>query len=215
MSISSSPLVICFGDSLTAGFQSPTIRDPLGRSAPYGDRLQDLVGTTARVRVSGICGEVTGEMVLRFRQDVLNHHPQYVVILGGTNDLGWNAAPREIMRNLLRLYEQTFAIGGVPIPVTVPSIRVEDGLGSAEGRAWLADHVARRQQLNRLIQEYATAKDIPWVDLFAATAEPETLQLAAVYSNDGIHLTDAGYQMFAELVARVLRSPCSSTGRVA
>lgn len=215
MSVSSSPLVICFGDSLTAGFQSPTIRDPQGRSAPYGDRLQDLMGTTARVRVSGICGEVTGEMVLRFRQDVLDHHPQRVVILGGTNDLGWNAAPREIMRNLLKLYEQTFAIGGVPIPVTVPSIRVEDGQGSVEGRAWLADHVARRQQLNRLIQEYATAKDIPWVDLFAATAEPETLQLAAVYSNDGIHLTDAGYQAFAELVARILRSSCSSTGRVA
>lgn len=213
MSLSYSPLVICFGDSLTVGFQSPTIRNPQGRSTPYGDRLQDLVATTARILVSGICGEVTGEMVLRFRRDVLNHHPQYVVILGGTNDLGWNAAPREIMRNLLNLYEQTFATGGVPIPVTVPSIRLEDGQDSAEGRRWLADHVGRRQQLNRRIQEYATAKDISWVDLFAATAEPETLQLAAVYSNDGIHLTDAGYQAFAELVSRILR--CPSIGRVA
>ena len=49
--------------------------------------------TEARVEISGICGEVTGEMVLRFRAAVLNRRPQTVVILGGTNDLGWNADP--------------------------------------------------------------------------------------------------------------------------
>ncbi|NJN36989.1 MAG: hypothetical protein HC794_07970 [Nitrospiraceae bacterium] len=46
--------------------------------------------------------------------------PVYVPILGGTNDLGWNASPTEIMRNLVKMYEQTFAAGGLPIPVTVP-----------------------------------------------------------------------------------------------
>ena len=35
-------------------------------------------------------------------------------------------------------------------------------------------------------------------DLFAATAEPETQQLAARYSNDGLHLTTAGYRLVAE-----------------
>lgn len=214
MSVSTSPLIVCFGDSLTAGFQSPTVRNPQGQSTPYGSRLQDLMGASARVRVSGVCGEVTGEMVLRFRQDVLDHHPDYVIILGGTNDLGWNAAPSEIMRNLIQLYERTCAINAAPIPVTVPSIRIETGQGS-EGQAWLAAHVARRQQLNRLIQEYATEKALPWIDLFTATAEPETLQLAAVYSNDGIHLTDAGYLLFAELVAEILRPLCSSKGHVA
>ncbi|MBD0316011.1 MAG: hypothetical protein ICV75_04890 [Nitrospiraceae bacterium] len=208
--MSVSPLVMCFGDSLTAGFQSPTISHPQGRSTPYGARLQELMGATARVRVNGLCGDVTGEMVLRFQQDVLDHHPDYVIILGGTNDLGWNAAPREIMRNLLQLYERTRAAGGVPIPVSVPSIRVEPGASTAEADAWLAAHVARRKELNRLIQEYATGKDLPWIDLFSATAEPETFQLADVYSNDGIHLTDEGYQVFAELVAEVLLPLCRS-----
>jgi lysophospholipase L1-like esterase len=211
--MSISPLIVCFGDSLTSGFQSPTIGNPQGRSTPYGARLQELMGGAARVRVSGLCGEVTGEMVLRFRHDVLDHHPAYVVILGGTNDLGWNAAPREIMRNLLQLYERTCAIGGVPIPVTVPSIRVETGLGNEEGDAWLGAHVARRQELNRLIQEYARGRNLPCIDLFTATAEPETFQLAEVYSNDGIHLTDAGYQVFAQLVAQVLRPLCASKER--
>lgn len=215
MTVSASPLVICFGDSLTAGFQTPTAGNPQGRSRPYGARLQELLGEKVRVRVSGLCGEVTGEMVLRFGRDVLDHHPDYVVILGGTNDLGWNAAPSEIMRNLLQLYERTRGRGGVPIPVTVSSIRVETGQGSGDAHAWLAAHVARRKELNRGIQEYATEKDLPWIDLFAATAEPETLQLAAVYSNDGIHLTDAGYQVFAERVAEILRPLCLSKGPAA
>lgn len=205
MSGSSSQLVICFGDSLTAGFQSPTKDNPQGRSTPYGDWLQELIGPAGQVRVSGICGELTGEMVLRFRRDVLDHKPGYVPILGGTNDLGWNGAPVEIMRNLVKMYEQTFAAGGVPIPVTVPSIRVEDSQGNGEGKEWIADHLSRRQQLNRLIREYATSKKVACVDLFIATAEPGTLQLAAIYSNDGIHLTTAGYRLFAERVAQVLK----------
>ncbi len=205
------PLVICFGDSLTAGFQLPTKDNPTGRETPYGQFLQSMLGGAGQVRISGICGELTGEMVMRFRRDVLDHHPAYVPILGGTNDLGWNASPSEIMRNLIKMYEQTLAMGGVPIPVTVPSIRVEDASAGREGQEWVTDHLARRTQLNQLIQEYAVSKNIAFVDLFTATAEPESGQLAAMYSNDGIHLTTAGYQLFAEHVAHILRPLLSQT----
>ena len=203
--MSRTPLVICFGDSLTAGFQSPTEDNPVGRETPYGQFLQSFLGGGAVVRISGICGELTGEMVMRFRRDVLDHQPGYVPILGGTNDLGWNAPPREIMDNLIKMYEQTLAMGSVPIPVTVPSIRVEDASGSREGQEWIAEHLARRSQLNKLIQDYAGSKGIACVDLFAVTAEPESGQLAAIYSNDGIHLTTVGYRLFAEQVARILK----------
>ena len=196
--------MICFGDSLTAGFQSPTRDNPTGQETPYGQFLQSHVGDGVQVRISGICGELTGEMVLRFSRDVLAHQPGYVLILGGTNDLGWNASPSEIMGNLATMYEQTLAMGGVPIPVTVPSIRVEDASGSQEGQEWVAEHLARRSQLNKLIQDYAGSKGIACVDLFTVTVEPESGQLASIYSNDGIHLTTAGYRLFAEYVARIL-----------
>src|SRR5205085_2775178 len=111
---SSASLLVCFGDSLTAGFQSPTRDNPEGRSTPYGDWVQECLGSSLQVRVSGVCGELTGEMVLRFRHDVLAHRPTYVALLGGTNDLGWNAAASEIMRNLVKMYEQTFAAKAVP-----------------------------------------------------------------------------------------------------
>jgi lysophospholipase L1-like esterase len=150
-------------------------------------------------------------MVLRFRRDVLEHRPGYVPILGGTNDLGWNASPAEIMRNLVKMYEQTFAAGGLPIPVTVPSIRIEDGQGSWEGQEWLSGHLARRGQLNQLIRGYAAAKHVACVDLFAATADSDSGQLAQIYSNDGLHLTTAGYRLFAEQVALVLKPLLSGT----
>ena len=203
--MSRTPLIICFGDSLTAGFQSPTRDNPTGRETPYGRFLHSCLSDIVEVRTSGICGELTGEMVARFRRDVLDHQPGYVPILGGTNDLGWNVSPSEIMCNLATMYEQTLAMGSVPIPVTVPAIRVEGASGSREGLEWIAEHLDRRSRLNSLIQDYAGSKSLACVDLFAATVDPQSGQLAELYSNDGIHLTTAGYRLFAEHVAHTLK----------
>jgi acyl-CoA thioesterase I len=199
--------IICFGDSLTAGFQSPTRDNPQGGSTPYGEWLQEMIGAAGQVSISGICGELTGEMVMRFRKDVLAHKPHYVVILGGTNDLGWNGPTHEIMRNLVKMYEQALAAGGVPVPVTVPSLRVEDAGNSREGTEWVAGHLERRRELNAQILEYAASKSLAAVDLFTATVEPETDLLAPEYSNDGLHLTTAGYRLFAGLVYRQVLQP--------
>ncbi|GAB1724871.1 MAG: hypothetical protein GDA65_12770 [Nitrospira sp. CR1.1] len=195
-----SPLILCFGDSLTAGYQTPGPAHPSGEDTPYGHILQEYLGKQGRVEVSGICGEVTGEMVLRFRTAVLERRPQMVIILGGTNDLGWNADPAEIMRNLTKLYELARASSIVPVPVTVPSIRVELGGENADAASWVAQHIQRRQQLNAMIADYAERKGLQWVDLFMATAEPASLMLAQPYSNDGLHLTSSGYRVFGRLV---------------
>ena len=49
--------IICFGDSLTAGYQSPTHDIPYIRETPYGAFLQQRLGPQATVMSSGICGE--------------------------------------------------------------------------------------------------------------------------------------------------------------
>lgn len=172
--------------------------------------MQERLGAAGQVTSSGICGELTGEMVMRFRRDVLAHQPHYAVILGGTNDLGWNGPTHEIMRNLVKMYEQTLAAGGVPVPVTVPSLRVEDAGGSREGLEWVAGHLDRRRELNAHILAYAATKNLVSVDLFTATAEPESGLLALEYSNDGLHLTTAGYRRFADLVYTLVLEPALS-----
>ena len=194
------PLVLCFGDSLTAGYQTPSRRNPTGLQTPYGRFLEELLGGRVGIVVSGICGETTGEMVLRFRADVLERRPRYVVMLGGTNDLGWNASPHEIMRNLIKMYELARASGITPVPVTVPSIRAPDAATEEEAGRWVGNHIARRRVLNGLIQDYAQSKDLRCLDLFTATADADSLQLRTEYSNDGLHLTTEGYRRFAVLL---------------
>lgn len=209
--MSRSALVVCFGDSLTAGFQSPTPENPTGTETPYGRFLQDRLGKAALVRISGVCGELTGEMVSRFKRSVSDRKPDYVPILGGTNDLGCGLSPDEIMANLTTLYELALNAGGVPIPVTVPSIRVEGSPGDREAKEWVARHLARRNVLNKSIRDYAASRSFALVDLFSATVDPASGQLAARYSNDGLHLTTAGYMRFAELIAHILLSRLERT----
>ncbi len=193
-------MIVCFGDSLTAGFQSPTAENPMGRETPYGHYLQEWLEASAEIQVRGICGELTGEMAIRFRRDVLQQQPSHVVLLGGTNDLGWNAQPAEIMKNLVKMYESARASQVMPIPVTVPSIRVDAAGGGPDTEAWIGQRLSRRIELNGLIQEYALSKGLPWINLFMATVESTTGQLAAQYSNDGLHLTTAGYRLLAQLL---------------
>jgi acyl-CoA thioesterase-1 len=194
------PLIVCFGDSLTAGYQSPTPGHPGFEETPYGAFLQARLEGRALVAVSGICGELTGEMLMRFREDVLRPAPAWVVILGGTNDLGCNLQPVAIMANLSRMYELTQAAGIKPVAVTVPSIRVGPLDTSSEARQWLTEHIARRRTLNRLIAESCASQGFACVDLFTETADAGTLELAAPYSNDGLHLTTEGYERLAMLL---------------
>ena len=177
-----------FGNSLTVGYQSPTPQNPTGKPTPYGRFLKELIGNSVEVVIKGVSGELTGEMVLRLDREVISKRPDYVVILGGANDLGWGAHPSEVMRNLVTMYERVRAGGIQPVSVTIPSIRGFDPL------------IPPRQALNNLIIEYCQSKQQPVVDLFMATAEPETLRLAEKYSNDGLHLTTEGYCLLAELL---------------
>jgi len=104
------------------------------------------------------------------------------------------------MRNLLKMYESARADSVVPVPVTVPSIRVEAADGGAEAAAFVEQHLSSRRELNGLIADYAQAKRLAWIDLFSATADPLSGQLRGQYSNDGLHLTTAGYRLFAQLL---------------
>ena len=207
---SRNPDIICFGDSLTVGYQSPTSAWPAYRETPYGKFLQQRLGETYHVVVRGVSGELTGEMVERFPLDVLDQPPHSVVILGGTNDLGCHIPIQEIFNNLMRLYQQAQTRGVHPIAVTIPSIRLL-GDGEEEDTSCVqSDHgpeqaviqpqIERRLELNRLLDDHCSSMGIPCVDLFSATADSENQHLAAPYSNDGLHLSTRGYEVLAELL---------------
>ena len=198
------PLIVCFGDSLTVGYQ--VIGDLLcGSDTPYGGFLQKWMKDRGQVVVRGLCGELTADMKKRFARDVVSFVPDYTIILGGTNDLGCGIVPSVIANNLTRMSIEACI---QPVGVTVPSIRPDkslciDGLAGYLGEP-LADlvqsHISSRLLLNRLIKATCLAQNIPCVDLFSETAEGPHNFLAESFSSDGLHLNAEGYERFAKIV---------------
>ena len=200
--------IICFGDSLTLGYQSPTSRTPFVENIPYGEYVQEWLGTRGQVVTHGVCGETTQDMRLRFQRDVLNPGPRVAIILGGTNDLGCGISLDAIMENLAFFYEQAQAQEILPIAVTVPSLRDDSGQdhtdemsqSGQEVTAAVEQAIALRLILNHSIKGLGHTQQFPVVDWFAATCEPQSQALAPEFSNDGLHLNTAGYRKLAELV---------------
>jgi len=199
--------IVCFGDSLTLGYQSPTSCTPFVENIPYGDYVQEWLGTRGQVVIHGVCGETTQDMRLRFQKDVLNLDPHVAIILGGTNDLGCGISPDAIMDNLRVFFERAQAQNILPVAVTVPSLR-DDSVQdhdevSQPGKgvtATVTQAIALRVRLNQSIKNLGHARQFPVVDWFTATCEPHAQALASDFSNDGLHLNTAGYRKLAELV---------------
>ena len=211
---SKTPYLVCFGDSLTAGYQMGAGGFGLNVDTPPGGFIQQWIGARAEIVVTGICGEVTGEMVNRFSQDVVMQSPKITVILGGTNDLGCGADPSQICQNLKHMYRVALDAGIDPVGVTVPSLCVaDDEFGVAlTGEddperilpRWVQTHIDRRVVLNQNIVEVCHTLNMKCLDLFTETSEGPHQLLATRFSSDGLHFNSAGYEMFARLVWRHL-----------
>lgn len=98
--------VLCFGDSLTAGYTNWGIS-----FFPYGDTLRDdlrsaLPSTDVQVDVEGFSGDqVRGAFLRRLQRacEKAKAAPyDWIIVLGGTNDLGWGQQPDAIYENLSR-----------------------------------------------------------------------------------------------------------------
>jgi len=175
---------------------------------PYGDYVQEWLGTRGQVVIHGVCGETTQDMRVRFQRDVLNLDPHVAIILGGTNDLGCGISPDAIMDNLRVFYERAQAQKILPVAVTVPSLRDDSGQDTTyetnqrgQGVTTAVEQaIALRVKLNQSIKELGHTQQFPVVDWFTETCESQAKALAPEFSNDGLHLNTAGYRKLAELV---------------
>ncbi|MFY9270323.1 MAG: GDSL-type esterase/lipase family protein [Candidatus Manganitrophaceae bacterium] len=172
--------IIAFGDSLTVGYLSPF------EAAPYAEFLRLLLDPETKIDVAGVSGETTADMLLRFDRQVIQNAPDDVIILGGTNDLGWGVSIDQIVANLTRMYQMAQQADIVPVACAIPSLLGAD------------DFIPPRMELNRRIQETANGMELPFADLFTPTADASG-RLMAEYSQDGLHLTPAGYRKMAEI----------------
>jgi len=182
--------IIALGDSLTVGETEFELSDS-DEFASYPKYLETLTEEHLRslqsdVKVSvlnrGINGDLTSGMLERFSRDVVEEKADYVIILGGANDVGWGFDTAMIAHNLTTMYDAARNKGIGAVACSVPSILGFDEL------------IPPRLHLNRIIRTEAEKRSIAFVDLFTATADPRTNRLSEDYSADGLHLNIKGYQ---------------------
>ena len=153
----------------------------------------------------GISGQTTPQMLIRFRQDVIDLHPKVVVILAGTNDIAGNTGPSTltmIMDNIASMAEIAEANG---IKVVLSSVL------PAFDYPWKPGLNPNKKipELNTMIKAYATKKGHVYLDYFSAMADDRN-GLPKAYAEDEVHPTKAGYAVMEPLakaaIAEVLNS---------
>lgn len=142
----------------------------------------------------GISGQTSPQMVLRFRQDVIDLKPKAVVILAGTNDIAGNTGPMTLGQteaNLMDMAELAHANG---IRVVLCSVLPVFDFPWTPGVSPAAKIVA----LNAWIKQYAAAHGFVYVDYHTAMKDGRD-GLPTTLSTDGVHPIAAGYAVMARL----------------
>ena len=171
--------VVFMGDSITQGWK---IEGPEGTfpGKPYVNR--------------GISGQTSPQMLVRFRQDVVDLQPKVVVILAGTNDIAGNTGPmtlEETESNLASMADLATANG---IRVVLCSVTPAFDFPWRPGQ----EPAQKIALLNAWIRGYAAAKRYVYVDYYSAMKD-EQGGLPPALSRDGVHPLPAGYAIMAPL----------------
>jgi len=153
----------------------------------------------------GIGGQTTPQMLLRFRQDVIDLHPQVVQIMGGTNDIAGNTGamtPEQTEANLMSMAELARAHG---IRVILASIPPADHFAWRPG----LDTATRITALNRWMKDYAARTGATYADYWTALHDGQALK--ADWTYDGVHPNEAGYAVMAPVAEAAIRTAIAKT----
>ena len=149
----------------------------------------------------GISGQTTSHMLVRMRKDVVDHHPKYVVILAGTNDIAKNNGFIEvddIYGNIVSMCEIAKANRIKPVICSVLPVK------QYKWRPEVTDCADRIIRLNAMLKEYARKNKITYVDYHSAMKDEEN-GLPEKWSYDGVHLNGEGYDVIESIILKVLK----------
>ena len=176
--------VVLMGNSITQFWKD--LRPEFFSEHPYIDR--------------GISGQTTPQMLLRFRQDVIDLQPKAVVILAGINDIAENTGPttvETIFGNIVSMVELAQANN---IQVILCSVL------PAAAFPWNPNIHPKEKiiQLNDLLSAYAKKHKLPYVNYYKAMVMKD-LSLNAEYAEDGVHPNKKGYAVMEALLENAIQ----------
>jgi lysophospholipase L1-like esterase len=180
--------VVFFGDSITDIWHL----DEYFPGKPYINR--------------GIGGQTTPQMLVRFRQDVIDLHPKVVVILAGTNDIAGNTGPmrlEDIEANFASMAEIARANN---IRVVFSSVLPVHNYTPQSQNMYAGRPPEKILELNRWLKNYVAAHpDCLYLDYFSAMVDDKGL-LKRELAEDGLHPNVAGYKIMAPLAEEAIHN---------
>lgn len=187
--------VLGFGDSLTAGTPGYDPTTGYGnQQSQYGYWLVKKAREERQLALKfdneGVPGELSRHMLSRLHSILSRHDYAIVVILGGSNDLGWGDEPDRVFGYLKNLWQYALDKGSHVIACTIPPVGMSyPPLQEAQLR------------LNEMITEGSRGQDSEHVvDLFAALSNERGLLRVEFDSGDGLHMTEYGYRQMGERI---------------
>jgi lysophospholipase L1-like esterase len=146
----------------------------------------------------GIGGQTTPQMLVRFRQDVMDLQPKVVVVLAGTNDIAGNTGPmrlEDIEKNYATLAELARVHG---IRMVFSSVLPVHNYTPESQQLFNDRPMDKILALNRWLKDYCAANRLVYLDYFSAMLDVKGL-LQRDLANDGLHPNEAGYKIMAPL----------------
>ncbi len=147
----------------------------------------------------GISGQTTPQILIRFRQDVVNLKPKVVVILAGTNDIAGNTgySTVEMIEDNIASMAEIAKANNIKVLLcsVLPAYDYpwKPGLKPAE----------KIVQLNKWIKNYCEENDLIYVDYFTSMANKQN-GLKKEYTEDGVHPNKAGYEVMTTIVEEAI-----------
>jgi lysophospholipase L1-like esterase len=177
----------------------------LGPTALVGDSLVQggdwqawLPGET--IYNFGVGGDTTDDVIARLG-DVIDSRPAVVALMIGTNDLAWRRSVEHVVRNVETIL--------VTIRRELPDTRILVQSVLPRGHEF-ADNL---RDINRHLWQFAPTVHAQWLDLWPALAL-EDGELNPAFSEDRLHLNEAGYRVWVEefvpALERLRQQPPSS-----
>jgi lysophospholipase L1-like esterase len=151
----------------------------------------------------GIGGQTTSQMLVRFRQDVIDLQPKVLVILAGTNDIAGNTGPisnEDIEANLSSMAELAKAHG---IQMIFSSILPVNNYTPKSLDFFAQRPTGRILALNKWIKEYCTANNLIYLDYFDSMVDDKGL-LKRDLAEDGLHPNKAGFAIMAPMAEKAI-----------
>ena len=171
----------------------------LGNSITDGCDWSELF-RNSNVKNRGISGDITDGILFRL-DEVVRSNPNQIFIMIGVNDLSQNKSPDYVLTNYSKIL-LAIKEASPKTQVFVQSILpVNDGFGKFGNHT---NKGAEIKQVNKQLASLARNFNYSYIDLTDVFSDKDG-KLIKEYTNDGLHLTAAGYLAWKDEIKRFLK----------